>query len=295
MNDLLDLPAERDLPPERAARMRADLLESIRHPRHRTRAGLVAAVAAAVVLVLVGVSVALGGGQRGIPTRPATPTPDPQAAVRLAARQCLLWNAQSPRYRLSESDLAVAAEQDGFVATLFFTSRGDAYWACMIDTTRSAPQPKAPDGRAYSGGAGGGGPDWPHWGWLLGPVDVLSPLSGTAPTHRTSPTPPPRPFWGTGGVALVGRVSARVHRLVLDHGNGQITEAHLAHGGFAMVAKKPVAANATLLAYDATGAEIYRHLVDELGPVRGCWVDPSGKVISGKPGPDCRPAERWTR
>jgi hypothetical protein len=213
--------------------------------------------------------------------------------VRLAVRQCLLWNAQNPRYRLSESDLAVAAEQDGFVATLFFTSRGDAYWACMIDTTSGGPQPKAPGGRAYSGGAGGCR-NQPHWGWLLGPVNILNPLSPTAPTHGR-PSPNARPFWGTGGVALVGRVSARVHRLVLDHGNGQITEAHLAHGGFAVVATAPVAANATLLAYDAAGAEIYRRLVDELGPVRGCWVDPSGKVIAGKPGPDCRPAERWTR
>lgn len=52
MNDILDPPAERDMPPGRSSRMRADLMAAINRPEHgrnsRRRLVLVAALIAAV-------------------------------------------------------------------------------------------------------------------------------------------------------------------------------------------------------------------------------------------------------
>src|SRR5919107_1090120 len=51
MNDLIEPPAQRNLPPARAARMRADLLATTRAPRSRVPRRLL--VAAAAVLTLI--------------------------------------------------------------------------------------------------------------------------------------------------------------------------------------------------------------------------------------------------
>jgi hypothetical protein len=53
---------------------------------------------------------------------------------------------------------------------------------------------------------------------------------------------------------------------------------------------------AELVSYDTAGREIDRRpLFPPPGWFDRCYVDPSGKVVYGKPGPNCRPADPWTR
>lgn len=95
-----------------------------------------------------------------------------------------------------------------------------------------------------------------------------------------------------------GRVSFRVDRLVLEHGNGNSTGARLANGAFGLVTTSgDVQPDAELVAYDATGSVIEREGVFEpLSAPSRCYTDPTGKVVHSRvvePDTDCLPAERW--
>ena len=130
-----------------------------------------------------------------------------------------------------------------------------------------------------TGGFNGG--RWPHRDWLPGPVQTLSMTSS-------------QPYGGA--VSVLGRVSARVDRLVLEHGAGQTTTARLRNGTFGLISRTAdVRRKAELVSYDATGREIDRRSLFELGAYPHCYTDPSGKILFGGPGPGCVPADPWTR
>ncbi|MFJ5541982.1 hypothetical protein [Micromonospora chalcea] len=267
MRDVLDAPTERDLPPAKAARMRADLMRSIHRPRSRTPLRLGIAAMAATAAVAVGVAVSpTNDDVQHLAMGPHELSP----TLRQAMEQCLSWNAQTERFPVSMGQLAVAAEQDHRAVALFITETG--YFTCDVS---------APSGAEVSGGSGGER-DWPQRGWLPGPVQRLLLTSTEAEG---------------GDVAVTGRVSARVHRLVLEHGDGHTTAARLSSGVFGLVTEGgTVRQDAELVSYDASGTEIDRRLLfrpsDEFDH---CYADSSGKVVYGNPGTDCLPAERWSR
>ncbi|MEU8329711.1 hypothetical protein [Micromonospora sp. NPDC048839] len=267
MNDILDPPAERDLPPGRAARMRADLVTSIRRPRRRRAVRLGIATVATAAAVVAGVAtvprgdevrhLAMGSGE-------LSPT------LHRAVERCLEWNGQMERIPLSINDLAVAAEQDHHGVALFITDTG--YFTCNVSM-----QP----GQEISGGATGARV-WPQRAWLPGSIQRLLLVSSEA---------------DGGDVAVTGRVSARVQRLVLAHGDGQTTTARLVNGVFGLLTDHAeVTRDAELVSYDTAGAEIDRRLLfrpsDEFDH---CYVDSAGTLVYGEPGADCRPAEPWGR
>ncbi|GGO06508.1 hypothetical protein [Micromonospora parathelypteridis] len=98
-----------------------------------------------------------------------------------------------------------------------------------------------------------------------------------------------------GDVAVTGRVSARVQRLVLEHGDGQTTTARMVNGVFGLITEDAnTNEDAELVSYDTTGAEIDRRLLfrpsDQFDH---CYEDSAGTLVYGEPGAACRPAERW--
>jgi hypothetical protein len=174
------------------------------------------------------------------------------------------------RTALQKAELAVAIEHQGRATALFFAA--DGWVAC--DEVRQ--------GRESSGGYGGslwyGQKDW-----LPGPVQRLSVSSSDLES---------------GWVMAAGRVSARVDRLVLDHGNGSSTEARLANGAFGLITTNAdVQPAAELIAYDATGAMIEREgFFEPMSVPSRCYTDPTGRVVYSRvvePDNDCLPAERW--
>lgn len=122
--------------------------------------------------------------------------------------------------------------------------------------------------------------------WMPGPVEIGGATSMTAE--------------GTSDYfATAGRVSSRVTRLVLDHGNGRHTAANLAGGTFVVIADSAVDVDfAVLVAYDSAGNEVARRegwghpgLSEQNAD---CYVDPAGTVVWGStPGATCRAAEAW--
>jgi hypothetical protein len=100
-----------------------------------------------------------------------------------------------------------------------------------------------------------------------------------------------------GDVAVTGRVSARVHRLVLEHGDGHTTAARLTDGVFGLLTEGAnVNKDAELVSYDAKGTEIDRRLLFRpSNQFDHCYADSSGTVVYGEPGTDCQPAELWSR
>ncbi|MEV4702130.1 hypothetical protein [Actinoplanes sp. NPDC049316] len=269
MTELLRPPADRDLPPGRAERMRHDLLRATRErPRH-TRRWLAAAVATGLTLVAAGTVVAHVRDEPGMQVLAMGPG-ELDGTLRRAAQECLEWAGRDsgPRVPLALGDLAVSARQGDRAAVLFLSGAG--YAACDFDL----------GGRESSGGVNSG--PWAHRDWLPGPVQRLSLSSSEA---------------DGGAVAALGRVSGRVHRLVLEHGDGRTTVARLRDGTFGIVtATADVRPDAQLVSYDAAGHEIDRRPLFPLpGRAEQCWTDPAGAVVYGTLGGTCRPAERWSR
>ncbi|GAA2605462.1 hypothetical protein GCM10010399_40600 [Dactylosporangium fulvum] len=275
MNDLFTPPAERDLPPGRAAEMRAELLAGIIGParpapwtRRRVRAAV--ALAGVVAAAAAGVSAWSGDdGRQVLALGPGELSP----SLRPAVEHCLEWAGNAHGVRsLTTDDLVVGAQSGDHTAVLFLTE--DRYFACDLWT---------PWFQGVSGGTSTDtdGEEWRH-DWLPGPVERLSMTSTDA---------------DGGEVVVVGRVSARVHRLVLDHGNGTRTPARIANGAFGLISEDGDvrwADNPELVSYDGDGKEIDRRSL--LAPFRGgdrCYTDPTGAVVLGKPGPACLPAEPW--
>ncbi|MEV4642231.1 hypothetical protein AB0J80_33260 [Actinoplanes sp. NPDC049548] len=275
MSDLMNLPTERDLPPARADRMRRDLLRAA-HGRPRRSYRRLVAVAAAAVTLVAGAALV-----HRVRDEPATQVlamgpGELTTSLRRAADQCLDWLARhdgdpldtGPQVPATMADLAVSARQGHRTGILFLNPTG--YVACDYD-----------DGGNETTGSFGA-EVWPQRDWLPGPVQRLSLSSSDA---------------DGGAVSVLGRVSARVHRLVLEHGTGRTTEARLRNGAFGIVTRTAdVRADAELVSYDAENQEIDRRpLFPAPGRPEPCFTGPAGTVLYGSAGPDCRPAEPWGR
>ena len=276
MNDLINPPAERDLPPGRAARMRAEILTATRVPHRRaTRWRLVVPVAAVLTLI-AGVALTLQVREDGRSEILAMSRSELDPALRRAAKQCLTWMEPASRdpsdtktfTSVSLADVTMAARQGGQSVIMFMNRKG--HIACQVTEAW---------GKEVSGSISD--TPWTHRDWLPGPVERVSLSSSEI---------------DGGSVAALGRVSARVHRLVLEHGTGRTTAARLSGGLFGLISKSDdVRRDAELVSYDAGGREIDRRplfqTADELGQ---CYTDPAGKLLYGPQGPNCLPADPWT-
>ncbi|MEU7906609.1 hypothetical protein [Actinoplanes sp. NPDC049118] len=128
---------------------------------------------------------------------------------------------------------------------------------------------------------GTSGECWRSRDWMPGPVQVVS-LSSTEVDG--------------GEVIVAGRVSDRVQRLVLDHGNGRTTTARVERGVFGLISGGSVTKNAELVSIGEGGGGIgRRRLLRSFDRVDRCYADPSGEVVYGEAGSQCLPAEPWTR
>ena len=275
MNERFDPPAERDLPPVRAARIRAGLLAEARAPRRRVPRRLL--VAAAAVLTLIAAVTATLEVRREDRTQILALGPgelDP--SLRRAAERCLEMAAPQPGgapqpafVPVSPADIAIASRRGRWINVLFLNRTG--YLGCELELEF---------GRIAGGGLAGEA--WPHRDWLPGPVQRLSLMSTE--------------FDG-GSVSVLGRVSARVDRLVLEHGNGRTTTARLRDGAFGIISRTDdVQKDAELVSYDRAGQEIDRRLLFRHSlEFDHCYTGPAGVVIYGESGPGCRPADRWGR
>jgi hypothetical protein len=279
------------MPAGRAERMRADVLNVIAADRTaragstrwwravppqrrrpgRRRLALIAAAAAAAVAVGVTATAVLrheGEPVRILAMAASEMTPE----MRDAATDCLahrtIDGVDKPQ-QVTMSQLAVAAQNDHRAAVLFLSDTG--YLACDVWTPKRQEASLAVTGD-----------DWKSRDWLPGPVQRVL-LTSTE--------------IGGGDVTVLGRISDRVHRLVLEHGDGHITVARLASGVFGLVsAGGTVTKQAQLVSYDASGAEIGRRPLFRPQDQDGkCYVDPAGAIVYGKPGGQCEPAQKWAR
>jgi hypothetical protein len=271
VNSVLEPPADRDMPAGRSTQMRAELLAAVRRPvvrdrPHRRR--LVLAVAAAVAAAGVSVPVLIARQQSGVRVL-AMSTAEMSPALRDAMAQCVAWNAG---WKLS--DLAMAAQRGRKAVGVFITPVG--YHECSVEMPGWGGEPSG----VMSGD------DWRSREWMPGTTQVL----GLSSSESFS-----------GDVTAAGRISDRVHRVVLDDGNGRVTEARVERGLFAVISDGRVESDAALIAYGRAGDEISRERL--FPPLPGpqvpeepeqCYIDPSGRVVYGDRGPDCRPAERWS-
>ncbi|MDG4796409.1 hypothetical protein [Micromonospora sp. WMMD1082] len=289
MNDLLTPPADRDLPAGRAGQMRARLLADLgvgprRSPvRRRVALALVAAVAVAALGL-----VAWPEHDRA-PRYLAFGPDELSPTLRQSAERCLALGDDPARMPVTIADLAVAVERGDHAALMFLTD--DHYLACDFWDPPHQPWPDggAPSPRLASPArstAVASSVDDPTWrgDWLPGPVQRLL-LTSTDPDG--------------GEVVAIGRVGARVHRLVIEHADGRTAPARISGGAFGLIADDGDIRDdggADLVAYDRAGVEIDRRPLftpfDQLGR---CYVDPAGAVVYGDPGPTCQPAEPWHR
>lgn len=164
MNDVLDPPAERDLPPGRAARMRADVLRAVARPAPRRRSLVTAAVAAAAAVTVAAAGVmaqtrSAPSDGSGLGTLVALgPNGAPPALDGLIA-QCAdassqPWGTIEP-IPVTRANLAVSVVGATNAVMLFLTD--DGYVTC--DVTRIAPGASFGKGSAWA--STGGAPSAP--------------------------------------------------------------------------------------------------------------------------------------
>jgi hypothetical protein len=142
-----------------------------------------------------------------------------------------------------------------------------------------------------TGGSGSYGP-YGQLHWLPGPVSVESASAST------------RQFGG-GDVYLAGRISSRVGRVELDHGDGNATIARLSEGTFAVATSGAGIADgkAVLVTYDKAGTVIDRRpavYLENTGLTaagqytESCWTDPAGTRVYGRSATtECKQADPW--
>lgn len=283
MHDILEPPAERDLPDASLTRIRARVFANIGRPEQRHTARRVVLVAAAATAVAAGATTAIRWEAGGDVQALALSTSEMSPELREAADRCLTWNRGEAggSVQVTLDDVAVAAQRGYESALLFLTD--DGYFTCDVQKNPL---------REVTGGTSGD-----RWGpgqqtWLPGPVQRLSLSSSDL---------------DGGDVTVIGRVSARVHRLVLDHGDGHTTTARLRNGAFGLISDGVrVRKNAALVSYDREGNEIDRRpLFRDSREFEDCYVDPAGTVLYHKqpkrgasPATDpstCKPADAWGR
>jgi len=160
---------------------------------------------------------------------------------------------------------------------------GDYAIAVFLTPTRMITCDTGPTGAGLNYGPYG------QQNWLPGPISV----QGAGSTEANG-----------GDVFVAGRISARVARVELAHGDGSATVARLSDGTFAVATNGAhIAAGAALLvSYDRGGQVIDRRPALYLENTRStpdgryaetCWLDPAGTAVYGVAGPDCGQAERW--
>lgn len=261
--------------------MRAQILGAV-GPRPTRTPRLRVAIAAVVLLTVTsGVAAVVwdrpdGSNVQVLAMGPGELSP----TLRTAVEQCLQWNSPEGLLRPSEgeqqvpvslADLAVATERGNRALVLFMTDIG--YATCDIQS----------DGTQEPSGGGATEP-WPHGEWLPGPVQRLL-LTSTDSDG--------------GDVSVSGRVSGRVDRLVLDHGDGRSTAARISGGAFGLTtsgARLRIDDDPELVSYDARGAEIDRRpLFQAEDQLEHCYASPDGKRMYGKPTSGCLPVEKWKR
>ncbi|GAA0463304.1 hypothetical protein Aca07nite_75770 [Actinoplanes capillaceus] len=292
----LDPPAERDLPAGGAARMRVRLRFEMHGPatarRRRTGRLALAGVATLAAAAAVATPFIRDGDP---PTTIAMGPGELTSSLTATAKACLHGYPDGPmfeggpRFPVTVGDLSVAVQHRGRTGALFLTDQG--YVACSRE---------AEPGHEESGGF-----HIEFWNgtrdWLPGPVQVLSRSSSEAES---------------GWVIAAGRISARVGRLTLEHGNGTTTAARLSDGTFGLLTRTDdVQPAAELVAYDRGGREVWRERFFK--PLLGwdqCYTAPDGGVVyenrrhkekdaehigepvgTPEPAPEgpCRPAEAW--
>jgi hypothetical protein len=279
MTNSLIPPPERQLPPWRVVELRTRVMAGIHKPaRTAARTRQMALVTAAVIAVVAGGAATAtmirgnGGGAQVLAFGPDILSPEIEAAV----DKCLWWNspgskdpsslAHDPQLRVTKDDLMVSVQHGDTAAVAFMTDEG--YLACEYKNA----------------GEGTGGLAVDRWlaqrrNWLPGPFERML-LTSTEVDG--------------GDVAVIGRVSAGVRRLVLEYGNGHTSEASFGRGMFALVSDgTPVTIAAALVSYDAAGHEIGRSALFQPRDHDACFTDPTGAVVYGKAGNNCRPAFRW--
>ncbi|MEU5945285.1 hypothetical protein ABZ793_06945 [Micromonospora sp. NPDC047465] len=262
-------PGERDLPPRVANRMRADVLRAVRRPATRRIRPRFAVGLTALAVVAAGFAVRAPSDVETVEVL-AMGYGELSPTLRAAARQCLEWGPQDGQVQPTMADLAMAAERGDGAVVFFLTDTG--YVTCEVNRAAGAEVSGA---RSVD--------RWPSHDLLPGPVQRLLLTSA----QRSG-----------GDVTVSGRVSSRVARLVLEHGDGKTTAARISGGIFAVMT---VGADLDqdgphLVSYDAAGTEIdRRRLFQPSNEFEHCYVDPAGTVVYGRPGGDCRPAEPWGR
>ncbi len=266
------LPPERDLPPDRRARIRHRVLAGLSEPPRPARrpariAGTIAGLAAALGATLL-VPGAVGPGDVAPPGPEVVALGDSVLSPRIrhTGRRCLasaqeVMPAADWPWREHPPTLVNYFERPDRAAVLY--RAGTALLECS-----SGPS-VGPTPNPWSG-LGMISDEAPAW--LPGPVGVY----GTSTSDSD---------WGD--ATITGFVSRRVARLVLDDGAGDRTEARLVDGTFAVISEGDTATGTwTLISYDADGHEIGRRRV--LGNTgsrhRACWATESGDVVL--PAPD---------
>jgi hypothetical protein len=146
---------------------------------------------------------------------------------------------------------------------------------------------------ACDAGPNGGGGHYGPYGqlhWLPGPISVEA-ASSTEPRG--------------GDVFLAGRISTRVARVELDHGDGRATIARLSEGTFAVATDGAHIGDgkAVLVTYDTAGNVIDRRpalflentgLTADGQYTESCWNDPAGTRVYGPSGAtNCKRADPW--
>ncbi|GAA0912344.1 hypothetical protein [Virgisporangium aurantiacum] len=199
--------------------------------------------------------------------------------VRAAADRCIEDN-NGLRQRLGPSGPGPAPSLENLRLVNFLRQHGRVQVIYVSDTTIAYCTNSSEEQERSAGYQ-------PIDPWLRGPISVESESSSE---------------YGGGGEVLdiAGRASARVGRIVLDHGNGRTTEANLVDGTFIINNDGPVkVGHGTLVTYDRAGNVIDRRPAGRSGdPDRSCYTDPTGAVVLSavaEPALDrpCQPAESW--
>lgn len=286
MTNLEQLPPEREMPADRQARMRRQVLDTLTapaRPAHRRGRAARVVVASLATAACLAAAVSWAGGLREHPKPEVVALGDSALSplVRETGNLCLTHaKTMDPARWPTDSSRPVMvnyAERDGTRAIVIYRMGERLYFCSMEPTT----------------------PPSDEWSSSLGSSELPTWLPGPISAESASSSEP----WG-GESALAGFVSRRVAKVILDHGNGHHSTARLANGTFVVVSEGDVAdRRGELISYDDQGREIDRRPAFDLGPVgTSCWVDPQGTVVlygkevkdaTAPPSVNCGKAEPW--
>ena len=260
-----DLPIERDLPPGVQAKLRDHVNDAIGPNANRSQLWMrVAAPVTLSLAVAAAVAVPMLSRTPGNTVTEAFGQGGVSARLERVIKQCEK-DAYGKRVGITPGSLRLVNRGEaGDYAIAVFLAGQERMVVC--------------DGSTNSGG-GSYGP-FVQAQWLPGPISVES----ASATELKD-----------GDMFVAGRVSERVARVELDHGNGNKTVARLAEGTFAVATSEAHldVDQAKLISYDQSGAVIDSRSPNLLDAGGKCYVDATNTVVYGKNGPDCAQAEPW--